>query len=96
MTPIHRRAHGSAGTYSSFKSPRASAPRPGSTLPRVRALLFRVVGRTGRLRGLLLVNCPFCDEVHQHAAPPWFTTGPRRAACGSGYYDVTTVGRGSE
>jgi hypothetical protein len=52
--------------------------------------LHVVLSGTGRRRGVLLVDCPLCGEVHQHNADPGFTTGIRRAACGLGRYDITT------
>lgn len=58
------------------------------------AKLFHVLGRSGRLRGMLVVTCPYCENAHQHAAPPWFTEGGRRAACGVGYYHVVVRGGG--
>ncbi len=60
----------------------ARATRTG--VPVVAAVCYLVHGRR-RTRVVLLVACPFCQNMHEHVG----TAGPRKATCGRGRYVVS-------
>ncbi len=58
--------------------------RATRTVPAVAAIAYLVHGRR-RARVVLLVTCPFCQDMHEHVG----AAGPTKATCGRGRYLVS-------